>query len=354
MRAMVLEVVGQPLILKDLPKPAPGPNQILIRVEACAICRTDLHILDGDLHPAKLPLIPGHEAVGYVEALGIGASHFRAGDRVGVPWLAWTCGECRYCRNGQENLCDAARFTGYTVDGGYAEYMVAYADYCVPMTNWEDDPSSAPLLCAGVIGYRSLRRAGDPWNLGLFGFGAAAHIITQVARYEERRVFAFTRPGDSRTQQFARRVGAVWASGTDEAPPVQLDAAIIFAPAGELVPIALKSVRKGGIVVCGGIHMSEIPAFPYSQIWEERQLCSVANLTRRDAREFIDLAAKIPVRTDILRFKLEEANAALEHLRAGRIKGAAVLCLEGDGGFTAGRGVASARGTQSATGQPPS
>lgn len=329
MRAMVLEKLGGPLVCRNVSRPEPGRNQVLIRVEACAVCRTDLHILDGELPLAKLPLIPGHEAVGYIEGLGMGAVRWRIGDRVGVPWLAWTCGECSYCRRGDENLCDEARFTGYTVDGGYAEYMVAHADYCVPMENWEDDPSSAPLLCAGAIGYRSLRKIGDATNLGIFGFGAAAHIITQVARYEERRVFAFTRPGDTHAQRFARQVGAIWAGGTDEIPPVMLDAAIIFAPAGELVPRALQLTRKGGTVVCGGIRMSDIPSFPYSQIWEERQIRSVANLTRRDARDFMELAHRVPVRTDILRFKLEEANLALDNLRAGRIKGAAVLCMEG-------------------------
>ncbi len=327
MRAMIFEKPGQPLALRDVPTPTPGPGQVLVRVSACAVCRTDLHVLDGELPNPKLPLIPGHEIVGRVEQLGDDVAQFPIGTRVGIPWLGWTCGECRYCRTGQENLCDHARFTGYTIDGGYAEYTVADARFCFPLPGPLNDVASAPLLCPGLIGYRSLRKTGDARNLGLYGFGAAAHIVAQIARFESRNVFAFTRPGDAAAQDFARRLGAVWAGGSDETPPEPLDAAIIFAPAGPLVPAALRAVRKGGCVVCGGIHMSDIPSFPYRDLWEERVLCSVANLTRRDGTEFLEMAPKIPVQTETLPFPLEQANEALARLRSGQLTGAAVLDL---------------------------
>jgi alcohol dehydrogenase, propanol-preferring len=325
MRAMVLEAVGKPLVMRDVPVPRPGTGQVLVRVTACAVCRTDLHIVDGELAKPKLPLVPGHEIVGYIKALGDGVTHLSTGDRVGIPWLGWTCGECRYCRSDQENLCDHARFTGYTIDGGYAEFTVADARFCFPLPEEFSDMACAPLLCAGLIGYRSLRKAGDARRIGIFGFGAAAHIVTQVARFEGREVFAFTRPGDIAAQGFALRLGATWAGGSDSAPPGLLDAAIIFAPAGSLVPTALRSVRKGGCVVCGGIHMSDIPAFPYSDLWGERVLCSVANLTRRDGAEFLEIASKVPVRTETVSFPLELANEALARLRSGQLTGAAVL-----------------------------
>jgi propanol-preferring alcohol dehydrogenase len=327
MRAMILEAAEKPLILRDVPAPQPGTGQVLVRVGACAVCRTDLHLLDGELPAPKLPLIPGHEIVGRIEAIGEGVEHFSAGDRVGIPWLGWTCGECGYCRSGQENLCDHARFTGYTIDGGYAEFTVADARFCFPLPDAFDDVACAPLLCAGLIGYRSLRKAGDARRLGIFGFGAAAHIVTQVARFEGREIFAFTRPGDTTAQAFARRLGAVWAGNSDETPPEKLDAAIIFAPAGALVPAALRAVRKGGCVVCGGIHMSDIPSFPYRDLWEERTLCSVANLTRRDGKEFLEIAPKIPVQTEPVSFALEQANEALARLRSGQLTGAAVLLM---------------------------
>jgi len=322
---MLFEKIGQPLRQADVPTPKPGAGQLLIRVRACAVCRTDLHVVDGELTQPKLPLIPGHEIVGTVEKLGEGVEGFKIGDRVGVPWLGWTCGECAYCRNGQENLCDQARFTGYTLDGGYAEYSVADQRFCFPIPDSYSDIEAAPLLCAGLIGYRSLVKAGDARRLGIYGFGAAAHIVTQIAKYQQRDIYAFVRPGDEPAKQFAMSLGAVWAGGSNEMPPVKLDAAIIFAPAGELVPQALKAVGKGGIVVCGGIHMSDIPSFPYSILWEERSICSVANLTRRDGEELLALAPKIPVRTEVQIFSLEEANEALARLRNGRIKSAAVL-----------------------------
>lgn len=325
MRAMILEAAGKPLVLREVPVPRTGAGQVLVRVSACAVCRTDLHVLDGELAEPKLPLIPGHEIVGRIERIGEGVGHFSVGDRVGIPWLGWTCGECRYCRSGQENLCDQARFTGYTIDGGYAEFTVADSRFCFPLPDAFDDVACAPLLCAGLIGYRSLRKAGDARRLGIYGFGAAAHIVAQVARFEGREVFAFTRPGDTTAQSFARHLGAGWAGSSDDAPPAPLDAAIIFAPAGALVPAALRAVRKGGCVVCGGIHMSDIPSFPYRDLWEERTLCSVANLTRRDGREFLELAPKIPVWTETVPFALEEANEALHRLRSGQITGAAVL-----------------------------
>lgn len=328
MRAMVLEKPNQPLVPRDLPRPEPGAGQLLVRVAACAVCRTDLHVVDGELTEPKLPLIPGHEIVGRVEQAGEGVEGFRADDRVGIPWLGWTCGECAYCHSGRENLCDRARFTGYTIDGGYAEWTVADARYCFPIPEAFDDRSAAPLLCAGLIGYRSLRKAGDARRLGIYGFGAAAHIVAQVAKHEGREVFAFSRPGNHESQEFALRMGAKWSGSSDEPPPEPLDAAIIFAPAGGLVPAALRAVGKGGTVVCGGIHMSDIPGFPYRDLWEERSICSVANLTRRDAEEFLALAPQVPVKTETETFPLEQANEALERLRAGKLSGAGVLAME--------------------------
>jgi alcohol dehydrogenase, propanol-preferring len=325
MRAMLFDKAGQPLRLADLPLPTPGAGQVLIRVLACAVCRTDLHVVDGELTRPKLPLVPGHEIVGTVERFGEGVDRFRIGDRVGVPWLGWTCGECAYCRSARENLCDSAKFTGYTLDGGYAEYTVADQRYCFPIPESFSAAEAAPLLCAGLIGYRTLVKAGAGKRLGIYGFGAAAHIVAQVARYQKREIYAFTRPGDEEAKRFALGLGAVWAGGSNESPPVKLDAAIIFAPAGELVPQALSAVDKGGTVVCGGIHMSDIPSFPYSILWEERSICSVANLTRRDGEEFMALAPKVPVRTEVQTFRLEEANEALTRLRAGQVQGAAVL-----------------------------
>src|SRR6185437_158518 len=325
MRAMVLERPGEPLRLTGLPRPTPGPGQLLLQVHACAVCRTDLHVVDGELPSPALPLVPGHEIVGTVAARGDGAERFALGDRVGVPWLGWTCGVCRYCRSGRENLCDRARFTGYQIDGGYAEYTVADERFCFPIPAAYDDASAAPLLCAGLIGYRSLRAAGDAARIGLYGFGAAAHIVAQVARAEGRRVFAFTRAGDAAGQRFARDVGAEWAGASQEAPPEPLDAAIIFAPAGPLVPVALRNVVKGGTVVCAGIHMSDIPAFPYDVLWGERMVRSVANLTRRDGEEFLALAPRVPVHTTIETVPLAAANQALDRLRAGAVTGALVL-----------------------------
>jgi propanol-preferring alcohol dehydrogenase len=328
MRAMILERAGQPLRQVDWPTPTTSAGQLLIRVHACAVCRTDLHIIDGELTQPKLPLIPGHEIVGTVAQLGDHVSRFKVGDRVGVPWLGWTCAECAYCQNGQENLCDKAKFTGYTLDGGYAEYTVADQRFCFPIPDSYSDAEAAPLLCAGLIGYRSLVKAGNAKRLGIYGFGAAAHIVAQVAKYQQREIYAFTRPGDDEAKKFAMNLGAVWAGGSNELTPVKLDAAIIFAPAGELVPQALKAVGKGGTVVCGGIHMSDIPSFPYSILWEERSLCSVANLTRRDGEEFMALAPKVPVRTEVQTFSLEEANEALIQLRSGKVQGAAVLVIK--------------------------
>jgi propanol-preferring alcohol dehydrogenase len=322
---MLLEKAGQPLRKVELPVPKPAAGQVLIRVHACGVCRTDLHVVDGELTQPKLPLIPGHEIVGTIQAKGEGAERFEIGDRVGIPWLGWSCGECSYCLWGQENLCDKARFTGYTIDGGYADYTVADQRFCFRIPDFYSDTEAAPLLCAGLIGYRSLVKAGDGKRLGIYGFGAAAHIIAQVARYQNREVYAFTRPGDKQAEQFARGLGAVWAGGSNELPPVKLDTAIIFAPVGDLVPQALRAVGKGGIVVCGGIHMSDIPSFPYSLLWEERSIGSVANLTRRDGEEFLALAPRIPVRTEVQTFSLEEANEALERLRSGKIQGAGVL-----------------------------
>ena len=328
MQAIILETPGKPLRKADLPRPNPGHSQVLIRVLACAVCRTDLHIVDGELTEPKLPLVPGHEIVGKVVDLGVDVNRFKIGDRVGVPWLGWTCGQCAYCENGQENLCDQAKFTGYTLDGGYAEYTVADQRFCFSIPDSYSDAEAAPLLCAGLIGYRSLVKAGNGKRIGIYGFGAAAHIIAQVAKFQGRRIYAFTRPGDEEAKKFAIGLGAVWAGGSNEMPPEKLDAAIIFAPVGQLVPLALKAVAKGGIVVCGGIHMSDIPSFPYSILWQERSICSVANLTRRDGAEFMALAPKVPVRTEIETFPLEEANEALNRLRTGKIRGAAVLVTD--------------------------
>ena len=330
MRAMLFEKAGQPLRSAELTAPQAGAGQVLIRVRACAVCRTDLHITDGELNEPKLPLIPGHEIIGVVEKIGDGVSRFKLGDRVGVPWLGWTCDACEFCLSGRENLCDQARFTGYTLDGGYADYAVADPRFCFAIPDSYSDTEAAPLMCAGLIGYRSLVKAGEGKRLGIYGFGAAAHIIAQVAKYQNRELYAFSRPGDEAAQKFARRLGAVWAGGSSELPPVKLDAAIIFAPAGELVPQALLALKKGGTVVCGGIHMSSIPSFPYSILWQERSIRSVANLTRRDAEEFLPLAARIPVRTEVQTFPLERANEALEKLRSGQVNGAAVLLTNSD------------------------
>lgn len=324
---MLFEKAGQALRLADVSKPKPGVGQILIRIHACAVCRTDLHVVDGELTRPKLPLIPGHEIVGAVTALGDGVSRFRIGDRVGVPWLGWTCGQCSYCQSGRENLCDEAKFTGYTLDGGYAEFTVANEQFCFPIPAAYSAAEAAPLLCAGLIGYRSLVKAGTGKRLGIYGFGAAAHIVAQVAKYQNREIYAFTRLNDEKAKQFALDLGAVWAGGSNELPPEKLDAAIIFAPVGALVPQALSAVRKGGTVVCGGIHMSDIPSFPYAILWEERSVCSVANLTRRDGAEFMALAPKVPVRTEVQTFLLEEANEALTRLRFGNLQGAAVLVV---------------------------
>ena len=325
MRAMVLEAQRQPLRLADLAEPAPGPGQVLLEVRACGVCRTDLHILDGDLTKPKLPLVPGHQIVGVVSGAGEGAERFEPGQRVGVPWLGWTDGECRYCRGGRENLCDNAKFTGYDIDGGYAELAVADERYCFPIPEGYPYLQAAPLLCAGLIGYRALRLVGDAERIGFYGFGASAHILCQVAVHQGRRVFAFTRPGDEDTQAFARELGAEWAGSSEEAPPEELDGAIVFAAAGALMPAALRVSAKGARVISAGIHMSDIPSFPYEILWGERALGSVANLTRRDGEEFIALAPQVPVRVEVSVYPLEEANQALEDLRAGRFRGAAVL-----------------------------
>jgi len=326
MRAMLFEGSGKPLRLEGQADAAtPGPGQVAIRIGACGVCRTDLHIVDGELDRPKLPLIPGHEIVGTVDQLGAGVGSLKPGDRVGVPWLGWTCGHCVYCRSGRENLCEAALFTGYQIDGGYAERAVADARFCFPIPAGYDDVAAAPLLCAGLIGYRALRLAGDAERLGLYGFGAAAHIAVQVARHRGQRVFAFTKPGDTAGQDFARGLGAVWAGGSDRLPPEPLDAALIFAPVGALVPAALAATAKGGTVVCAGIHMSDIPSFPYHLLWQERVIRSVANLTRADGEEFLALAPQVPVCTTTEAFPLAEANEALRRLRVGAIEGAAVL-----------------------------
>ncbi len=323
--AMQLTAPGEPLQAVRRALPRPGPGQVLVKVTACGVCRTDLHLVDGELPELRLPIVPGHEVVGRVAALGEGVQGLRPGDRVGVPWLAATCGTCFYCRGGLENLCDAARFTGYQVDGGYAEYTLAYARYCFPLPAAYDDAHAAPLLCAGLIGHRTLSMAGDARRLGIYGFGAAAHIVAQVARWQGRRVYAFTRPGDAAAQAFALAHGAHWAGDSDTDAPEPLDAALLFAPVGALVPQALRQVRKGGMVVCGGIHMSDIPAFPYAWLWGERQIRSVANLTRRDGEDFLALAPRVPVRTTVETFPLTAANEALNRLRAGTLTGAAVL-----------------------------
>ncbi|SCD24072.1 zinc-dependent alcohol dehydrogenase family protein [Brucella inopinata] len=325
MKAMVLEKPGQPLVLVERPDPLPGPGQIRLKVEACAVCRTDLHVVDGELERPKLPLVPGHEIVGVIDAVGTGVDPSRTGRRVGVPWLGHTCGACDYCRSGAENLCDAPLFTGYTRDGGFATHVVADADFAFDLDEAADPVALAPLLCAGLIGWRSLKKAGEGKRIGLYGFGAAAHIIAQVCRWQGREVYAFTKPGDTEAKDFARSLGAVWAGDSDILPPSPLDAAIIFAPAGELVPAALRAVCKGGRVVCGGIHMSDIPSMPYSILWEERALVSVANLTRNDAEEFFPLARAAGVRTHTTIYPLESANEALADLRSGRLSGAAVL-----------------------------
>jgi alcohol dehydrogenase, propanol-preferring len=325
MRAMILAAQRQPLRLSCVASPSPGPGQVLIRVNACAVCRTDLHVVDADLTEPKLPLIPGHEIIGTVARAGEGVERFRVGDRVGVPWLGWTCGACAFCRSGRENLCAQARFTGYQIDGGYAEETVTDQRFCFPIPAEYSDLEAAPLLCAGLIGYRSLRMTGEAKRLGIYGFGAAAHIIAQVARSQGREVYAFTSPGDAKAQAFARELGAVWAGGSDEPGPAPLDAAIIFAPVGPLVPAALRATERGGVVVCAGIHMSQIPAFPYEILWGERVVRSVANLTRQDGEDFLALAPRVPVRTRPQQYRLEDANQALDDLRHGRIEGVAVL-----------------------------
>ncbi len=327
MRAMLFEGTGKPLVLKELPIPTPEPGQILVRVHACGICRTDLHIIDGELDEPTLPLVPGHQVVGRVAGIGAGVTGFCRGERVGIPWLGGTCGHCAFCRSNRENLCESPRFTGYQANGGFADYALADHRFCFPIPEEYPDLQAAPLLCAGLIGYRSLVMAGEGKLLGIYGFGAAAHIVTQVARWQGRQVYAFTKSGDQEGQRFAREMGAVWAGDAQELPPVELDAAIIFAPAGELVPLALRVVGRGGIVVCGGIHMSDIPSFPYELLWGERVLRSVANLTRQDGTEFLALAPQVPVLTHVQVFPLEQANEALEALRRGTIQGAGVLLI---------------------------
>jgi propanol-preferring alcohol dehydrogenase len=325
MRAMVLERPGTPLIERERPVPTPSTGEILVEVAACGVCRTDLHVVDGELTNPKLPIVPGHEIVGRVAAIGADVVGLAPGDRIGVPWLGHTCGVCPFCRRGRENLCDAPLFTGYTRDGGYATHAIADARFCFPLPGTTDDAETAPLLCAGLIGWRSYRMAGEGRSLGLYGFGAAAHILAQVAAWQGRHVYAFTRAGDLAAQSLAKSLGALWAGASEEAPPEPLDAAIIFAPIGALVPLALKAVKKGGRVVCGGIHMSDIPSFPYRDLWEERQIVSVANLTREDAREFLALAPQAGIRTTVTRYPLVQANAALADLRQGRTQGAGVL-----------------------------
>ncbi len=328
MRAMALHRVGDGLQPIDLPRPTAGPGQVVIEVGACGVCRTDLHIVDGDLPTIRSPIVPGHEIVGRIAKVGTGVTRLAPGQRVGVPWLGYTCGACAFCRSDRENLCDEAAFTGYQIDGGYAEYALADARYVFPIEgDHYTDAEAAPLLCAGLIGYRALRMAGDARRLGIYGFGAAAHIVAQVARHQGREVYAFTRAGDDRAQAFARQLGAVWAGASGDRPPEPLDAAIIFAPVGALVPAALEAVAKGGTVVCAGIHMSDIPSFPYRILWQERRICSVANLTRRDGEEFLALAPKVPIRTEVELFPLDQANDALDRLRDGRITGAAVLTV---------------------------
>lgn len=327
MRAMILDRPGTALRLVELPLPEAGDGELLIEVEACGVCRTDLHLVDGELTDPVLPMIPGHEIVGRVAAIGRAVTGFAVGRRVGVPWLGWTCGGCGFCGSGRENLCGGARFTGYQIHGGYAEYTVADARYCFPLPDAGDAALLAPLLCAGLIGYRALRLAGESRRIGIYGFGAAAHIVAQVLKFQGREFHAFTRPGDVASQEFARHLGAVWTGGTDQRPPVELDAALIFAPAGPLVPTALRHLEKGGCVVCAGIHMSDIPTFPYEILWGERSIRSVANLTRRDGLEFLDLAPRIPIRSEVRHFPLTQANEALGQLRRGEFQGAAVLTM---------------------------
>lgn len=328
MRAMVLSEPNRPLRQLDIAKPEPGPEQLLIRITACGVCRTDLHIIDGELNRPKLPLVMGHEIIGTVVKKGLRVERFSIGDRVGVPWLGYTCGKCKYCCSGKENLCDSAGFTGYTIDGGYAEYTKADQRFCFHIPEFYSDAEAAPLLCAGLIGYRSLVMAGDAEHLGIYGFGAAAHIVAQVAKYRGQKIYAFTRPGDNEGQQFALELGSEWAGDSTVKPPHSLDAAILFAPAGELVPLSLRALAKGGTVVCAGIHMSDIPSFPYNILWGERNICSVANLTRRDGGEFLELAPKVPVRTEVETFPLAEANKALARLKGGSIRGAIVLVID--------------------------
>ena len=328
MRAMILDVPGEQLRVAEVPVPEPGEGQLLLRIHCCAVCRTDLHVVDGELPHPRLPLIPGHQIVGTVEKIGGSAGSFAVGDRVGVPWLGWTDGECRYCLSGRENLCENARFTGYQIDGGYAGYAIADTRFCFPIPEGFPDLQAAPLLCAGLIGHRSLRFAGDAERLGLYGFGASAHIVAQVAAHEGRRIFAFTSPHDEEAQEFARELGAEWAGSSEEAPPEELDAAIIFAPVGALVPAALRAIARGGTVVCAGIHMSDIPSFPYEILWGERLVRSVANLTRQDGLDFLALVPEVPVRTEVVPYPLEEANQALEALRGGHLRGAAVLVVD--------------------------
>ncbi|SES73959.1 alcohol dehydrogenase, propanol-preferring [Nitrosospira multiformis] len=325
MQAMVLDAPREKVRMRCIPRPRPGPDQLLIEIAACAVCRTDLHVVDGELPHPKLPIIPGHEIVGRVIACGADVRDFALGERIGIPWLGWTCGHCRYCLNGQENLCPNARFTGYQIDGGYAEYTVADARYCFRIPDRYSDSEAAPLLCAGLIGYRALKMTGNATRVGIYGFGAAAHIVAQILHYQGRKLFAFTRPGDATAQEFAHKMGAAWAGSSDTVPPEELDAAIIFAPVGALVPIALRAVCPGGIVVCGGIHMSDIPAFPYDILWREKRLVSVANLTRQDGEEFLKLAPQVPIHVTTESFPLSEVNTALTRLREGKLTGAAVL-----------------------------
>jgi alcohol dehydrogenase, propanol-preferring len=328
MRAMILNSPGTRLELTEIPAPIPQKGQLLIKIDACGVCRTDLHVVDGDLKEPKLPLIPGHQIVGTVLEVNQAGGHFAFGDRVGVPWLGGSCGECPYCRTGRENLCDKAVYTGYQIDGGFAEYCVADERFCFPIPTGYPDMQAAPLLCAGLIGYRALRMTGDAFRLGFYGFGAAAHILVQVARYQKREVYAFTRREDVSGKEFALKLGAVWAGDSDRLPPAPLDAAIIFAPAGELLPAALRAVGKGGVVVCAGIHMSDIPSFPYSILWGERIVRSVANLTRRDGEEFLSLAPKVPVQTEVHPYPLSKTNEALDDLRHGKFTGAAVIMID--------------------------
>jgi len=328
MKAMILDAAGRKLRQADMPIPECGPDGILLKVHACGVCRTDLHVVDGELRHSKLPLVPGHEIVGTVLEMGKNVEGFARGERVGVPWLGWTCGQCRYCRSGKENLCDEARFTGYTLDGGYAEYAVADHRYCFSLPERYGDVEAAPLLCAGLIGYRAFAATGDANNIGIYGFGAAAHIITQVAAWQGRKVFAFTKPGDEKAQRFALDMGAVWSGGSTDAPPEEMDACIVFAPVGALVPQALARTVKGGVVVCAGIHMSDIPSFPYSILWGERIVRSVANLTRRDGEEFMAIASNAPIRVETKPYPLESANMALDDLRSGRLEGAGLLITD--------------------------